>query len=334
MELPGGTTIADLDPNTDPLGNFDQTEFDFSNPLAIPDVAFPFLNRNRVSEVKTQSLFLQDQIDITDHFVVIAGARYDRFDIDVDVNDIGGEGSFSRVDEEISPRLGAIYKPQENMSIYASFSRSFLPRSGDQFLTLTPETASFEPEEFTNKEIGFKWDIKKGLALSAAVFELERDGGTTPDPVNLGNVIILGSSTTEGFELQLEGNITDDWYFNLGYSNFFESDFIDEDGTGTLAQVPENMFSLWNRYDVSDKLGFGAGIIYQSEQFATVSNNVELPDFTRVDAAVYYSLSQSTDLQLNIENLFDEEYFPNAHNDDNITTGAPINARLTVRHRF
>ena len=318
-------------------GTRDQIRFDFSDPLNVPDVEFTTLNRDRDSEVQTQSLFVQDQIDIGDQFVVVAGARYDRFDIDVDVRDSGNPGSFSRVDEEISPRLGAIYKPKENISIYASFSRTFLPRSGDQFLTLTPQNASLEPEEFTNREIGFKWDIQKGFTLSTSLFELERDSGTTQDPNDPGNTILI-SSIIQGFELQLEGNITDNWYINLGYSNLdAEEDGRVVDGVPsdrTLAQVPENMFSIWNRYNVSDKLAFGAGIIYQSEQFTTISNQVELPDFTRVDAAVYYSLSKSTDLQLNIENLFDEEYFPTAHTDNNITTGAPVNARLSVRHRF
>ena len=85
---------------------------------------------------------------------------------------------------------------------------------------------------------------------------------------------------------------------------------------------------------MNQKIGFGAGLIYQSEQFATISNNVELPSFTRVDAALFYALDNKTDIQFNIENLFDREYFPAAHNDNNISTGAPINARLTVRRRF
>jgi len=61
---------------------------------------------------------------------------------------------------------------------------------------------------------------------------------------------------------------------------------------------------------------------------------VLVPDFTRVDAAVFYDVSDDTRLQLNIENLLDEEYFPDAHSNDNITTGKPLNARVSIRHRF
>ena len=324
------------------LSDDDQLEFAFSDPLVIPAFDFPVFNRDRVTEVATQSFFIQDQIDIGEHFIVVAGARYDRFDIDVVVNDLNIDIAdrpllLSRVDEEISPRLGLIYKPQENISFYASYNKSFLPRSGERFLTLTPNQAALAPEEFTNKEVGFKWDIARGFSLSTALFELERDSGTTIAPNDPGNSILI-SSVTQGLELQLNGNLTDQWSMILGYS------YLDanEDGrivngaadNRTLAQVPENMFTVWSRYDVNNKLGFGAGLIYQSAQFANIDNAVELPSFTRVDAAVYYSLNKQTGIQLNIENLFDTEYFPAAHNNNNITTGEPINARVTISRRF
>jgi catecholate siderophore receptor len=94
------------------------------------------------------------------------------------------------------------------------------------------------------------------------------------------------------------------------------------------------MFSVWNRYDVSSQLGFGLGVIYQDEQFASASNAVSVPDFTRVDAGVFYTMRNGTVLQLNIENLLDEDYFPAAHNNNNISPGAPLNARFSVKTRF
>ena len=81
-------------------------------------------------------------------------------------------------------------------------------------------------------------------------------------------------------------------------------------------------------------LGFGLGVLHQASQFASISNIVRLPAFTRVDAAVFFKLSDQIDAQINVENLFDERYFPASHNDNNITTGEPINARFTVRARF
>ncbi|MBL1293947.1 MAG: TonB-dependent siderophore receptor [Thiotrichales bacterium] len=318
----------------------DQITFAFSDPLVIPAVSFPELNRNRRSQVQVQSLFVQDQIDIGQYFKVIGGARYDRFDIDVNVRDLadlnnGTAGVRSRVDEEISPRIGLIFKPKENISLYASYSETFVPRSGGQFLTLSLTNEALAPEVFINSEIGFKWDINNALSLTTALFELERENLTTIDPLDAGNTIILAGSETRGIEIQLNGAITENWSVNVGYSNIDSEEVGRADGPNrTLAQTPEDQFSLWSRYDLNQKLGFGAGLIYQSGQFATISNAVELPSFTRVDAAVFYALGKNTDIQLNIENLLDEEYFPAAHSDNNISTGAPINARITISKRF
>lgn len=320
----------------------DRITFAFSDPLVVPAVSFPELNRNRRSEVQFQSLFVQDQIDIGQYLKVIGGARFDRFDIDVNNRDSaaiadGTDGLRSRVDEEVSPRLGVILKPQDHISFYASYSETFLPRSGGQFLNLSLTNEALAPEVFINKEVGFKWDINNALSLTTSVFELELENLTTVDPLDPGNTLILAGSETSGVEIQLNGNITENWSVNLGYSRLDSEEVGRDPAAGpnrTLAQTPEDMFSLWSRYDINQKIGFGAGLIYQSEQFATISNNVELPSFTRVDAALFYALDNKTDIQFNIENLFDREYFPAAHNDNNISTGAPINARLTVRRRF
>ena len=104
-----------------------------------------------------------------------------------------------------------------------------------------------------------------------------------------------------------------------------------------LAQTPRQQFSLWNRYDVSRRLGFGLGVIHQAGQYAsirTTAATTRLPAFTRVDAAVFYRVNDAVDLQLNVENLLDATYFPDAHNNNNISTGAPLNARLTLSTRF
>jgi catecholate siderophore receptor len=90
------------------------------------------------------------------------------------------------------------------------------------------------------------------------------------------------------------------------------------------------MFSLWTRYEVSDRLSLAVGGMYQDSFFVTEDNGTEVPDFTRIDAAAYYQVSDRTRVQLNVENLFDEDYFPDAHSNDNISTGRPLNARLSM----
>jgi catecholate siderophore receptor len=98
--------------------------------------------------------------------------------------------------------------------------------------------------------------------------------------------------------------------------------------------VPRHSFSLWNRYDVTKELGVGLGVIARSKSYATISNAVKLPGYTRVDAALYYKLPMGIEAQLNAENLFGAHYFPTANADNNIMPGAPRTVRATLGYRF
>ena len=309
--------------------NDDQITIPFTDPLSIPSFTFGTSARDRASDVTTFSAYIQDQIDLTDQFILVLGARLDRFDIDV--TDIRNAGEFSRKDEEITPRLGVIYKPSDNISVYASYSETFLPRSGDQFLTLNLDSESTRPQFTENREVGLKWDIRRDLSLTTSVFQLDRERYTSIDPEESSQLIVIGGSKTKGFEVQLTGNLTEDWSINTGYA------YLDSTVAGSenkTRQTPENMFSIWNNYQVSEKVGVAAGWTYQDSFFVREDNTVEVPGFTRVDAAAYYDLDETLRLQVNIENLFDTDYFPDAHSNDNISTGAPLNARFTMAKRF
>lgn len=321
----------------------DQISFIFSDPLVIPEVSFPEFNRDRASEVEVWSFYGQDQIDIGRYLKLIVGLRYDRFDVKVDNADLsvveanGGSILVESTDVEFSPRVGLIYKPWDNVSFYGSFSRSFLPRTGDQFLTLTIDDAALDAEDFRNFEVGVKWDINPNFSFTGAIFRLDRESGVLVDPTDVDNTILVGSQT-DGLELQLLGNILPNWSINIGYA-FTDSDQVGNFVDGVLAnndipQVPKHMFSMWTRYDATDRLGFGVGVTYQSEQFASISNDVELPGFARVDFAIFYALTDYLQLQVNVENLLDTDYFPAAHNDNNISTGEPINARFRITTLF
>ena len=322
----------------------DQVSFVFSDPLVIPSMTLTDPVRDRASDVTFTSAFVQDEIKLNENWIVVAGLRYDNFDIDVvdsievaNGADDGNSGFLSSSDSQVSPRAGLIYKPAESVSIYASYSKSFLPRSGDQFLSLSLTSQALEAEEFENKEIGVKWNFSDSLSVTAAAFEVERENGTAQDPNNPEASILTGTET-KGFEVQVVGKLSERWVINAGYSN------LDGEEMGRivdgalanrdLAQLPEHMLTLWNQYEVNDKWRVALGVIYQSEQYASLNNTVELPDFVRVDAAVYYDYSEDVKLQLNVENVFDEDYFPSAHNDNNIATGEPLNARVSLQYKF
>ena len=298
------------------------------------------LSRDRESDVQFVSVYLQDQVEITDWLTLVGGVRYDRFDIDVfdfiEENDGDAQGgAFSRVDERWTPRGGAIVKPVENVSVYFSYSETFLPRSGDQFLTLNLDSESTRPQITKNTEVGVKWDIRPDLSVTAALFDLDRESFTSVDPEDPAELLVIAGAQTRGFEAQLTGYLTDWWFVTTGYS-YLDSEVQRADGVdgARTRQTPEHMFSIWNQLQATDKLGFGLGLNYQDSFFTTEDNSVEVPSFVRLDAAVYYDLNDNLRLQVNLENLTDTDYFPDAHSNDNITTGEPINARFTISGRF
>jgi catecholate siderophore receptor len=315
-------------------GVLSSATLNLANPV-FPSVTFPALTRNTISTVESVSAYVQDQISLGEKLQIVAGLRYDHFDITgIDLQS-DPDRPFARADGKVSPRLGLIYKPSPEISIYGSYSQSFLPRSGDQFLTLSTTQQNLDPEGFTNHEIGLKWDLRPNLNLTAAVFRLDRTNATTPDPLNPTVSINVGETRTEGLELALTGRVRTNWQISGGYS-WLDARLQGNDSV-RLAQTPRQQFSLWNRYDVNRRLGFGLGVIHQAGQYAsirTTATTTRLPAFTRIDAAVFYRISDDVELQLNIENLLDTTYFPDAHNNNNISTGAPLNARLTLGTRF
>ncbi|MFU8848223.1 MAG: TonB-dependent receptor [Opitutales bacterium] len=306
---------------TDPI-NFTQS---FANGATSVNYSDPF--DDTTSKLQVFSLYLQDEIQLLEQLQLVLGARYDRFDIDVSGFDNKGPINGSQTDEEITPRFGLIYKPRENISLYASYSKTFLPQSGEQFANLGDE--GLAPDEFTNLEAGIKWDFIQGLSLTAAVFEIQQD--VIRDDGSSGG--FNEESEIQGFEAQLSGRLTDQWFVSAGYSYL-----KGEDANGIEPrELPKHSFSIWNRYQLTQKLGLGLGAIYYDESFASngaAKPRATLPSYVRVDAAAYYQISENLRLQLNIENLLDELYFPSAHNDHQVTVGAPIHARLSISGRF
>lgn len=301
--------------------------------IVYPTVTFGALSRSTRSDVTVFSAFVQDQVSLSEHFDVVLGLRYDSFDIEG--RDLIANRDFGRKDEKLSPRVGLIVKPQENISLYGSYSQSFQPRSGDQFLSLSTTTENLAPEKFTNLEVGAKWDVRPDLSVTVALFQLDRTNATTPDPNNITATINIGETRVRGIELGVAGRITPEWQMSGGYTHqdgtLRSNDFV------VLGQLPRHQFALWNRYQVTDSVGLGVGVVHQSSQYAalrTSTATTRLPAFTRVDAAAYWTVSEDVGVQLNVENLFDERYFADAHNVNNITPGAPLNGRLTVKFGF
>ena len=289
---------------------------------------------NNRTTADVAAVYVQDQIRLSPMFEIVAGLRYERFKLSVD--DLRANSSeFSRTDEMVSPRLGLIAKPADNLSVYGSYSRSYLPQSGDQFSGLNPTTDALKPERFDNYEIGAKWEPVEGLLASAALYQLDRTNTQARDQDD--RIVLTGAQRSRGLELGLERSISDRWQISGGYA--LQDAEITETTTSAPAGrkvplVPRHTFALWNRYDVSDTIGLGLGIVARSKSYASISNNVTLPAYARVDGALFYKVARGVQAQLNIENLLDANYYPTAHNDNNLGPGAPRTARASVRFGF
>ena len=311
-----------------------RTPVALSDPFNPPIPSFGAPLRSSRTRADIAAVFIQDQISLGDHFELLAGLRYDRFSLNFG-NSLTG-AVFGRTDNLWSPRLGLVFKPVANASLYASYSRSYLPQSGDQFGSLDASLAALEPERFENFELGGKWDVTPGLNLTAAIYQLDRSNTRAPGAV-AGTIELTGEQRSKGLELAATGQITPDWQVSAGFA--WQDAEIRTTTTAAPAGrkaplVPRTQASLWTRYDITDRIGLGLGIVHQASSFASVSNAVTLPAYTRVDTAAFVRVTDTIDAQVNIENLFNTGYFPTAHNDNNITTGGPRAARFTLRTRF
>jgi catecholate siderophore receptor len=315
-------------------GNKTSATVALADRLDIPAITFGAPSRSTHAKVTTVSAYVQDQIELAPFLQIVAGVRYDSFKIRAD--NLLNSTSAGRTDHKWSPRAGVIVKPRANVSLYGSYTKSFLPQSGDQFSALDAVQATLAPEEFRNLEVGAKWDVTPALALTAAAYRLDRENSRFNDPVT-GLPLLSGKTRTRGIELSATGKILPQWQVSLGYAlqdGKVRSSTTAAPAGRALALLPESQISLWTRYDVTDKLGLGLGVTHQSSAYTTISNTVTLPAWTRVDTAVFYNLTKSVSVQLNVNNLLNEQYFPTAHTDNNISTAQPRSARLTVRMGF
>ena len=285
------------------------------------------LKSKTASDIEVTSFYIQDQIDVSDNFKIMLGGRFDNFDITV--RDIKNGTSETREDEEVSPRAGLIFKPQENLSLYVSYSESFLPRSGEQFKSLSSSSARLDPDVFESTEIGVKWDIRDNLSFTVSYFDSEQTQAVRDSDTGENSEIV--GLQVDGIELELKGQVSDKLYLALGYS-----DLDGETGKGgEPREIPEQTASLWATYQVNDNFGLGFGITHQGE--SNIKNDkpgLILPDYTRVDFAAYYDISEDLSLQLNVENITDELYFPHSHSTHQASVGEPLNARFSLRRKF
>lgn len=293
-------------------------------------------NRQNSSRADTAALYVQDQIEFSPAWMAVVGVRYDRVRIDMD--DITSGQHFSSRDGMWSPRAGLIYKPRKDMSFYGSYSMAFQPRAGEQLGSLSASTQALDPEKFINKELGWKWEMNDQLSLSVAAYQLDRRNVAMTDPADPTLMVLVDGQRARGVEVGVAGRITERWQVMGGYAwqqgELLRAASATAPAGNALAQLPRHSASLWNRFDVTPAFGFGIGAIHRGSFYASTDNTVTVPGFTRLDGALFWKASKNLQLQLNIENLLDKEYFASAHSNHNISPGAPRGATLTARVTF
>ncbi|HXU33854.1 MAG TPA: TonB-dependent siderophore receptor [Thermoanaerobaculia bacterium] len=327
--------------------NFRNTGF-FNNsatsvlvPYAHPTIQTPVTFRQNATDADNHltaqvgALYAQDQIALSSRLQVVAGLRFDRFDLEYENRRNGDR--LDRADNLVSPRLGLIVKPTAELSLYGNYSVSYLPSSGDQFSSLTSITEQVKPEELNNYEVGAKWDPTERLSLTAAVYRLDRTNTRSTDPNDPTRIVQTGKQRSSGGEIGVNGQFTSAWSVAGGYAyqdaTILSATVAARKGA-TVGQVPRHTISLWNNVQFLPKLGAALGLVYRSEMFATIDDTVTLPGYTRVDAAVYFTLTKDFRLQLNVENLLDKKYWANADSNTNLSPGSPRAVRLGLTTRM
>ena len=310
---------------------------------------FNTLARDQETDVSSRAFYVQDQIELSSKWQVVAGLRRDIFDTDyTNKTNPANVLTVKTTDAFWSPRAGLIFKPTNNTSLYTSYSLSYATRAGDQltgFRGSENRPELFQPEKFINKEIGVKWDINPNLSFTAATYLLERENLIARDPNVGGATVLIDGQETKGVELSLAGNLTDKWSVIASYT-YQDGEITKDQGAAgdisiqkgsELAETPDHSYALWNKYEINGTWAVALGVVGRSEMYAAipqVGDSTVLQGYTRYDAAIFAKLSEKAQLQFNLENLTNKEYAISSHNNNNIMPGAPISGRITLNYSF
>ncbi|BCM25584.1 TonB-dependent receptor [Methyloradius palustris] len=328
------------------------------------------------STATTRSAYAFDSMELSKKWILNLGIRYDSYSTESDVpsyqrrvptgNGLGANAIGATVPELylqndsafFNYQAGVVYKLKPNASVYASFGTSSTPSGttlgtgSDNLSGGVATNANLDPERSKNYEIGTKWDVLEGLALTAATFYTEKTNAraTLAD----GTTALVGNQELKGLELGFAGRITDKWQAFGGYT-YLDGKLVDN-GSGVFnnapsagltnnvpnsvnngnqfPNTPKNSVSLWNTYAVMPNLTVGGGAYYVDKQFGNAANSVVIPSYVRIDAMANYKIDKNLSLQLNVQNLTDERYFNAAYTSHYAQVAAGRLAFLTLNFKY
>ena len=194
--------------------------------LSQPFAGIPSIQTQINTRSSSYSAYLMDTIEIGEHWELIGGFRWDTFETSFKQY-IAPAVSLNRTDNMPSYRAAIVYKPLPNGSVYFAYGTSFNPSA--ETLSLAVNTADLAPEENETFELGTKWLVNDGrLTLNAAVFQITKLNARVPDPINAAFNILGGNQRVRGFEMGVQGYLTDRWEIFAGYA-FLDNKVIEFD---------------------------------------------------------------------------------------------------------
>ena len=318
---------------------------DLYNPAQLAPVLGTTLSQNDRFAGLVWAGYLQDEISMGKYWKALLGLRMDDFR-QSDWQFSAPASSIARRDTQPSPRIGLLYQPNQNTTLYASWSHTFDPSGEGLSLTsaATNNSALLDPEKTDNYELGTKHQLLNGrINATTALYRLNRTNIKVPDYATdpSGATYINGGQLrTDGFEANLAGQINRHWKMTGGWAwmdSYYVNNPTKSSGvalTGKRAMlIPVNTGSLWQLYEIKSGFGLGLGAIAMNSRFASTSNLVRLPGYARLDATAYYR-AHSWELNLHAENMANTRYYESAQSDAQIMPGSPVNLRATFRYRF
>ncbi len=313
---------ADLDP----IDIFDPVYGATPGPLSAPGT--------QDRRIDFYGVYLQDLISFGDHWKLLLGGRFDTAKTRFDRNDVNVTDKW---DQAFSPRAGLVYQPIDDISIYASYTTSFLPPlSGASF-----DGEEFEPEEGEQFEIGVKRDWFDGrLSTTLAAYQLTRSNVSTADPQNPTFSIQVGEQRSRGVEFDVAGELAPGWNV-IGSLAYLDAE-VTKDNTlpvgNQLVNAPNWSGSLWATYAFQGSplrgLEIGGGVFVVGDRKADFANQVDVDGYARVDLFARYEINDNISLALNIENLFDKKYVEGVDDPNFVDVGAPRSVFGTVQVKF